>query len=206
MLTLNKYGAVHPMSFKLATYVENGNLYVGLITHEEGYPEPWSDLTVNLGVKCEPNCAFIDTNNNGDEIVDWLISMQLGHFTGRMEASGWCLYPEIKFDMDKLMQHVTEDYREASYKTLTDAEYNVLNKITSKTKTDCWFWLKKDLNGVNYVWDLEEGKRMCLQTGVGLLCEALDCQENYDSCCLTEEEDKIFKDLLGKLSIKFELQ
>lgn len=90
-----------------------------------------------------------------------------------------------------------------SYKTLTDAEYNVLNKISSRTKEDCWFWLKQDKHGTDYVWDLEEGKRMCLKTGVGLLCEGLDCQENYDNCWLTEEEDKVFKGLLNKLNIEF---
>lgn len=89
-----------------------------------------------------------------------------------------------------------------SYKTLTDAEYNVLNKIASRTKNDCWFWLKQDKHGTDYVWDLEEGKRMCLKTGVGLLCEGLDCQENYDNCDLTASEDKVFKELLGKLQIE----
>ena len=114
MLTLNKYGAVHPMSFKLATYVENGNLYVGLITHDLDYPDPWSDLTVNLSIYCKPNCAFIDTNNNGNEIINWLTVNHLGKLTGRMEMSGWCLYPEFEFNMDNLMKHVTEDYRKGA--------------------------------------------------------------------------------------------
>ena len=64
-----------------------------------------------------------------------------------------------------------------SYKMLTDAEYNVLQLISSKTKSDCWFCVKQDKRGADYIWDLEEGKRMCLRTGIGLLCEALDCQE-----------------------------
>ena len=46
MLILNKWGSDHKISLGLATYAENGNLYVGLISHDEGYPEPWSDLTV----------------------------------------------------------------------------------------------------------------------------------------------------------------
>lgn len=112
MLTLNKYGADHPISFELATYADNGNLFVGLITHEEGYPEPWSDLTVNLSVECKPNCAFIDTNNNGVEIVSWLTENKLGKLTGRIKMSGWCVYSEFEFNMDELMKHVTEDCRE----------------------------------------------------------------------------------------------
>jgi len=105
-IILNKYGKKHPMTFDIDTYLENGNLYVGLITHEEGYPEPWQNLTVNLGVKCEPNCAFIDTNNNGNEIIEWLCENEIGHPTGNLKASGFCVYPEFQFNMEKLMQHV----------------------------------------------------------------------------------------------------
>ena len=111
MLILNKYGTENPMSFELATYALNGNLFVGLISHEAGYPEPWGDLTVCFDIKCKPNCAFIDTNNNGNDIIDWLIAHKLGKLTGDMELSGFCMYPEFEFDMDELMKHVTEDNR-----------------------------------------------------------------------------------------------
>jgi hypothetical protein len=111
MLNLTKYGTTHPMSFELANYTENGNLYVGLLTHEEGYPAPWQNLTVNLSVKCAENRAYIDTNNNGDEIIEWLEENKLGHFTGNLMPSGFCIYPEFEFDMDELMKHVTEDCR-----------------------------------------------------------------------------------------------
>lgn len=111
MLDLNKYGAIHPMTFELANYTENGNLYVGLLTHEEGYPAPWQNLTVNLSFKCAPNRAYIDTNNNGNEIIAWLEKNKLGHCTGNLMPSGYCVYPEFEFNMDALMEHVTEDYR-----------------------------------------------------------------------------------------------
>lgn len=92
-----------------------------------------------------------------------------------------------------------------SYKTLTDAEYNVLNKIADRTGMDCWFLINQDRYGTDYIWDCEESKRMCLSTGIEMLCEGLDCQENYDSCELTEEEDKAFRGLLNKLNIEFNL-
>lgn len=112
MLTLNAYEKEHKISFKLATYAENDNLFVGLIAHDLDYPDPWSDLTVCLDTECKPNCSFIDTNNNGNEIINWLIENKLGKLTDRMELSGWwCLYPEFEFNMDELMKHVTEDYR-----------------------------------------------------------------------------------------------
>ena len=105
-IAMFKYGKSHPMTFRTSAYAENGNLYVGLLTHEEGYPEPWSDLTVNLSVKCGAGCAFIDTNNNGNEIIDWLINHGLGYLTGRTRVSGFCLYPEFKFNMSTLARYI----------------------------------------------------------------------------------------------------
>lgn len=105
-LILNKWGKNHKMTFEIGQYANNGNLYVGLISHDDGYPEPWQNLTVNLGVKCKECYAFIDTNHNGNEIVDWLVNNGIGQPTGYMIPSGFCVYPEFKFDMDALMQYV----------------------------------------------------------------------------------------------------
>lgn len=105
-LTLNKYGSEHPVTFEINHYLQNGNLYVGLVTHEHGYHMPWSDLTVNLGTPCKANRAFIDVNNNGMEIIDWLVDNNLGHVTTRERTSGFCIYPEFEFNMDALMEYV----------------------------------------------------------------------------------------------------
>lgn len=105
-LTLTAWGKEHPITFTTNTYAQNGNLYVGMLTHEEGFPEPWSDLTVNLGVPCKENCAFIDINNNGYAILDWLEDNGLGRVTAREKVSGFCIYPEFEFNMDVLMQYV----------------------------------------------------------------------------------------------------
>lgn len=108
MKTLNwdPWGFDNPITFRLSNYAENGNLYVGMITHADGYPEPYSDLTVNLSVKCAENCAFIDINNNGDRIVEWLITNKLATLTGRIQPSGFCVYPEMKFDMVELAKYI----------------------------------------------------------------------------------------------------
>lgn len=111
-LTLNAWGTNHYISFELSKYLENNNLYVGMMCHDDGYPEPWSDLTVNLSVKCAENCAFIDTNNNGDRIVEWLMTHKLATLTGNIRQSGWCVYPEMRFNMPELMKYVTLDERE----------------------------------------------------------------------------------------------
>ena len=91
-----------------------------------------------------------------------------------------------------------------TYKTLTDEEHKVLNKVSRKTGSDCWFVIKQDCQGTDYVYDLEESKCMCLKTGVGLLAESLDCQENFDNCWLVYDERKTLRDLFLKLNITME--
>ena len=88
-----------------------------------------------------------------------------------------------------------------AYKTLTNEEYKVLSKVARKTGSDCWFVLKQDRNCVDYVYDLEESKRMCLKTGVGLLAESIDCQENFDNCCLDDDEKWTLAQLFIKLNL-----
>ena len=54
---------------------------------------------------------------------------------------------------------------------LTQNEYDVLNHITSVTKTDCWFSLDEDKEGYDCVYDLENRRKVTLRYGVGQLYE-----------------------------------
>lgn len=89
-----------------------------------------------------------------------------------------------------------------AYKTLTDEEYKVISKVARKTGSDCWFLLRQDCCGVDYVYDLEKRKRMCLKAGVSMLAESIDCQENFDNCCLSDHEKFTLKNLFDKLKIE----
>ena len=111
-LTLKAWGAERQISFHLANYSNNGNLYVGLIMHDEDGLEPWSDLTVNLDTKLPPDRAYVDLNNNGREILNWIIDNELGIPTFSTKISGFCEYPEFVFNMPELMKYVTLDERE----------------------------------------------------------------------------------------------
>lgn len=91
-----------------------------------------------------------------------------------------------------------------TYKTLTDNEYNVLDKVARKTGLDCWFVIKRNCHGTDYIYDLEERKRMCLRTGVELLADSIDCQENFDNCCLEYDERNTLRNLFLKLEIIIE--
>ena len=46
--------------------------------------------------------------------------------------------------------------------TLNHDEYDLLTKIAEKSKMDCWFLIKQTKKGEDYVYDLEEGKRLSL--------------------------------------------
>lgn len=80
-LKLEKYGRVIQITLQIRSY-QNGNLAIQLLDWDAGYPELWNTLTVNLSRRCEKDCAFIDTNNNGDNILPWLIRHGLGVPTG----------------------------------------------------------------------------------------------------------------------------
>ena len=56
---------------------------------------------------------------------------------------------------------------------LKDDEIRGLCEIARKTKCDCWFDIRTDKNGNDYVFDLEAGKRIGFKTGVSQLAEAM---------------------------------
>lgn len=87
-------------------------------------------------------------------------------------------------------------------KTLTQYQYNTLNRVARRTKNDCWFDIRQKKDGTDYVYDLEEGRRWCLKTGVSTLMEALDCEENYDNCALSCMEAFVLWDLCRYLGIE----
>jgi hypothetical protein len=94
-----------------------------------------------------------------------------------------------------------EDLRMARKKiriNLTNEEYNVLNRITRKTKTDCWFMLDTDKDGFDCVYDLENRRKVTLRFAVQQLNEAI-VEELLD---ITAEEMHVYNELLKKLEIK----
>lgn len=69
--------------------------------------EPFATLTVNLsesGFSCEEDCAFVDTNNLPGA-REFILSNELGLPTGRLGYSGYCIYLEYRFYLDKLEEH-----------------------------------------------------------------------------------------------------
>ncbi len=102
---LEQYGLVHPIQLKVSVYHYGKNIAIQMITHENGYAEPWSNLTVNPDYILPLNCAYIDTNNNGKDIISWVEHHKLATPTGRYGYSGFCKYPEYRFN-DTLLQEL----------------------------------------------------------------------------------------------------
>ena len=84
-----------------AYYASNDSLAIVLDEARERFVT----LTVNLDASdyCAKDCAFVDTNN-----CPWagtfIRENALGVPTGRYAYSGFCIYPEYKFDLEKLKE------------------------------------------------------------------------------------------------------
>ena len=96
-----QFGTTENVALTVNTYVDNKSLYVGMTTEEDGFPEPYGDVTVNLLTSVPPYCAFVDTNNM-PELEDFLVENGIAEFTGIQQRSGYCSYPLYLFDVEKM--------------------------------------------------------------------------------------------------------
>ena len=56
-------------------------------------------VTVNIDDELtNEQCAFIDINNMGEDVCEWLEENKFGKFTCNVGFSGFCVYPEFEFD------------------------------------------------------------------------------------------------------------
>ena len=89
----------YDVTIKTSKYLYGDNLAIELTTDTI---ELFAKLTVNLAEWTLPNDkAFVDTNN-----CPWaekfISDNKLGKPTGIKAASGYCVYPQYRFDMEKL--------------------------------------------------------------------------------------------------------
>lgn len=99
----SQFGGEYDVSLEINTYLNNGCMYIGLRTYEEGYPEPYGDITVNLSGKAPDYCGYVDLNNM-PELEKFIADNDLGEFTGLTQRSGFCEYPLYLFNVDKLRE------------------------------------------------------------------------------------------------------
>lgn len=92
------------ISFNVNTYDSNGTMYIGLDSLDCGFPEPFADLTVNLGEILPPYHAYVDTNNL-PEAEQLIKAAGIGEPTGTYQTSGFCTYPLYRFNKEKLEEY-----------------------------------------------------------------------------------------------------
>lgn len=103
---------------EFSMYTNNKNLFLGF----EYYDSEWEDIdsycdaTVNI-FKLPFLHSAIDTNNNGDKIIDFLERNGFGERTGQFIPSGYCMFPVFKFNEEKIKEldpDFFEDYAKAN--------------------------------------------------------------------------------------------
>lgn len=85
---------------------------------------------------------------------------------------------------------------------LTQSEAEVLDKIATITKMNCWFHIGEFGDGCNYIEDLEDGITYGLREGIQLLYEGMAAIK-YVS--LTSHDIDVFETLLEKLGIEHKI-
>lgn len=75
--------------------------------NEEGMFEDFGTITTNLCSRLQDDeHAFVDTNNYGSGIIDFLKSNNIAVETGFVQQSGFCTYPLLRFSKDMLKKFV----------------------------------------------------------------------------------------------------
>lgn len=133
----DRFGVTYQVMPNMNTYLNNDNLYLGLDFYDTDCQAwlPYADVTVNVGALPFLESA-IDTNNNGNDILDFLVKNGFGELTGAAIKSGYCEFPVFKFNEDKLKEvdsFAFELYAKAHNKELCSLD-NVI--IEAKHKSD----------------------------------------------------------------------
>ena len=93
-------------TFTRNTYSDNDNTYIGLISRENGFIEPYDDLTVNLGTPLPKNMAYIHVNHFEKEFLDALEKQGFITPTDGREVSGFVTYPLYILHLDKMQEYM----------------------------------------------------------------------------------------------------
>ena len=88
-------------------------------------------------------------------------------------------------------------------KTLSEEQFDVIDKIARKSKMDCWFLIKQHIRGKrageDYVFDCENGKQMTLKAGVNELVEGITDQILELFC--SEGDIRVLEDVIIGVNI-----
>ncbi len=104
----NKVIGRYKVLFEKNTYLNNGNLYLGLVYRKWWRWHSFCDVTVNLNWSLPADTAYVDINNMPD-MLDWLVENNLAEKLDETCQSGFVTYPKVRFNMDKVEKYCFED-------------------------------------------------------------------------------------------------
>ena len=86
------------------SYQNNGHIAVAILSDEEG---PIANLTVNIaGIESMPQTVSCVDTNNFPEALGIIRNLKIGKpLEGKFLRSGWCIYPLVEFDLDKIRKY-----------------------------------------------------------------------------------------------------
>ena len=91
------------VTLDIQQYMNNKAMYIGLMCNEDGYDEPFGDVTVNLSVAASIYRGYLIVNDL-PVFEKFFTENELGEFTGFTQRSGYCEYPLYLFNVDKLRE------------------------------------------------------------------------------------------------------
>lgn len=99
---------------EVSSYSMNGNLYVGMYHMEDGIPESFGTLTVNIPYSpVEVNEAYIEDFSSKSKL-QFIKKHKLGKVLPEKGYSGYAEYAKVAFDLDRLAEFDkkgVEEYR-----------------------------------------------------------------------------------------------
>lgn len=98
MYTYDLYGEKYDINIMRSTYRDNNNTAV---IAELSNGEPFAVFTVNLDDDLPENMAYLDTNNVRG-VLEFMIENNLAEDTGKTGTSGFCTYPLVRLNLDKI--------------------------------------------------------------------------------------------------------
>ena len=98
---------------RVDSYMNDDNLYIGLYHMEDGCPESFADLTVNLpfaplgGI----NEAYID-HNFSKEKLRFIKQYKLGTIQPDTASSGYCIFQRVAFDLKNWQSLIRKEQKD----------------------------------------------------------------------------------------------
>ena len=72
------------VTLDIQQYMNNKAMYIGLMCNEDGYDEPFGDVTVNLSVAAPNYCGYLNVNDMPD--IEKFISKISYNYSGELET------------------------------------------------------------------------------------------------------------------------